>query len=145
MAGIIDFEKLEHIVPEKGTLTLKFSRKKGELSMLYAPKYEGKEDMKELTPLILTGKPGELAEAFSQLVTGVYPFEKMAATAGEKMKERKEALEKTLNKGGKKGQGKEGGDDGLFVKKEKEKAAAKPEPKPEEKPEKQEGGEENVG
>jgi PRTRC genetic system protein E len=143
MEGIIDFEKLENIVPEEGSLTLKFSRKNGELSVLYAPQYKGKEELKELSPLILRGKPGELAEAFAQLVTGVYPFEKMAATAGQKLKERKEALEKTLNKGGKKAQGKD--DDSLFVKKEKKKAApAEPETKPEEKPETQEGGEENV-
>jgi PRTRC genetic system protein E len=130
MGGIISFERLQHIVPEEGSLTLKITRKgKGKLQVLYSPKYKGKEDKEELSPLLLTGTPEELEEDFDKVVRELVPLEKMLAGA-DKVAERKKALEGSVSGQGKKqGQGSTADDGGLFAKK-KGKAAKKKETPP---------------
>jgi hypothetical protein len=72
---IIDFEQARELIPEGGSLHLILTRKtindKEEITVCFAPKYPGKEDLKELRPLTLKGTAVDLNNDWASHVLGI--------------------------------------------------------------------------
>ena len=72
---IIDFEQAKELIPAGGSLHLILTRKtindKEEITVCFAPKYPGKEDLKELRPLTLKGTAADLNNDWASHVLGI--------------------------------------------------------------------------
>ena len=72
---IIDFEQAKELIPVGGSLHLILTRKtisdKEEITVCFAPKYPGKEDLKELRPLTLKGTAADLNNDWASHVLGI--------------------------------------------------------------------------
>ncbi len=68
---MIDFTKIQDIIPKDGSLVLSFTKTEETVSVLYAPKVKGKETSEEFAPMLLKGTAEELNTGFADAVTDV--------------------------------------------------------------------------
>jgi len=72
---IIDFEQAKELIPEGGSLHLILTKKtindKEEITVCFAPKYPGKEEVKELRPLTVKGTATDLNNDWASHVLGI--------------------------------------------------------------------------
>lgn len=68
---MIDFTKIQDIIPKDGSLVLSFTKTEETVSVLYAPKVKGKETSEEFAPMLLKGTAEELNAGFADAVTDV--------------------------------------------------------------------------
>ncbi len=95
---IVDFEQVEALIPENGSLALVFSKtKKGEIIVAFAPKYPNKDTKQELRPMTLQGTPKELNEAWVSHILEIAQLENVVATA-DIVTARKAELTKAVTK-----------------------------------------------
>ena len=78
---LIDFVKIQELIPKDGTLTLTFKRSGDKLIVCYAPKYNvaGHEHEKRFQPVTLSATPEELNEVWGTGITDVSANEKTLA------------------------------------------------------------------
>ena len=97
---IIDFKELSALIPEKGSLILTLKRSNGNLTVCYAPRYDGKEENSEFRPVTVTGTPEELNEEWNKTISEIAKNEHLLITASStsNLSKRKTETEKALIK-----------------------------------------------
>jgi len=93
---IIDFKELSALVPEKGSLILTFKRSNGNMTVCYAPRYEGKEENSDYRPVTVTGTPEELNEEWNKTISEIAKNECLLveASSTSNLSKRKSETEK---------------------------------------------------
>jgi len=97
---IIDFKELSGLVPEKGTLILTFKRSNGNMTVCYAPRYDGKEENSEFRPVTVTGTPEDLNEEWNKTISEIAKNERLLveSSSTSNLSKRKSETEKALSK-----------------------------------------------
>lgn len=74
-----DFAKIEALIPEKGHLTVSFTKKDGLIAMLFSPTHTGKEKEQAFRPLSVRGTAEGLAQQWEQLPEIAAKMQEIAA------------------------------------------------------------------
>jgi PRTRC genetic system protein E len=93
---MIDFTKLANVVPNNGTLHLILMKSKdGKMTIIYAPKFTGKENDNVLRPLTIKDTPENLTAIFEEHIPDLSAKQRIYA---DDFKTRAEEIDKALAK-----------------------------------------------